>query len=198
MIIEIASMYPETLISVLSGIYNVDLKDIEDQESALVKIAGKDNYLKSMRGGYPTIYHFSDICDEDYILMGNNEDATVYKLIRGIEPSDNQPTACKQFVLEQAPFWRGHEQYHAIYGAYGLSNCILNAQFDSDVFIWVQRHWAEGHTNMPADDYLQDDQGKPIMFNDIASAHSYAIKLNSKTYMLDAFEITRPTYTVTD
>lgn len=184
---------------------------LENQDLNLEALA--DETLKSVRGGFPDIYFFSDVAGQAYIV--SNEmvgffDAFIVK-VHSYNNNYNDYTVCQNFILceyQNIDDYMTEAQngtmtaldYYEVLAAYGIKDILFVDCADDDsaaVHIWAQHHWHKDHRDMPADTYVSDwfDEnawGEPKL-ND---AKDYISDLNTKPYELRPFEIERPTYFV--
>lgn len=182
----------------------------ESQHIELEALA--DETLKSVRGGFPDVYFFSDVDGQAYII--SNEmvgffDAFIVKVEN--YNSDNNYTVCQNFILceyqniddymtEAKDGTMVALDYYEVLAAYGIKDTLFVDCADDDsapVHIWAQHHWHEDHRDMPADNYVsdwfdEDAWGEPKL-ND---AKDHIADLNAQPYELRLFEIERPTYFV--
>lgn len=186
-----------------------------DHTSKLSEIA--DSFLLSRDERYRAIYYFDGIDDDDFILVkgDTDKDTSIFspkpadkresvfsEHVRGLEALRGLNGA-ERFVIEWAriDIESAENDYAHILSYYSLSDCILQAQSDSEygVLIWVEHFYdpATRFEDVELDGYVRDIAGWIETYPTIAEAQAEIDWLNSIEYTLSTGEIKRPRYTIT-
>lgn len=179
--------------------FGVDFFNCENDKKVLADLS--TNHIKAKRGNYPTVYYFADVEGVNYIMLGDMDKSDGFEpvIVEALKLNNERPE-CEQYLINECPCWDAlDEDTNTIYGSYGLTNCVEPATSDDEfIGIWVERHWEDGHTDMPANTFVPDDwydniKQPPLT---LSLAQAYIDSLMSKPYELSPHEISRPTYII--
>lgn len=176
----------------------INFKDFPSVDAAFMHVTTPQNTLLSRNYKYPNLYHIQGIDGKEYLIMyceSNIENTDIMQIEVGLEPDDTEESVCKQLIANEARLWWGLEAF----GYYNMFGYIpLACKDDTEVAIWVEQVWEDGHRNMPDNDYLKGDDGDNIIFDTYAQAEQHLSILMEKGYTLAPHEVSRPVYTITE
>lgn len=198
MIEEYPNLTLKQFIAMVEKSYRISFKNFPSVDAAFMHVTTAANTLLSRNYKYPNLYHIQGIEGKEYLIMyceNDEEKADILEIVVGLEPDDNEDSVCKQLISNEAALWWGLEGF----GYYNMFGHIPLAQEDeTEVAIWVEQIWEDGHRNMPDNDYLKDDDGDNKIFDTCAAAEHYLSTLIEKEYILAPHEVSRPVYTITE
>lgn len=185
-------------ITMIEKSHRISFKNFPSIDAAFMHVTTAANTLLSRQDNCPNLYYIQGIEGKEYLVMyceNDEKETDIMEIKVGLEPNDTEDSVCKQMIANEGHLWWGLETF----GYYNMFGHIpLAGKNDTEVAIWVEHIWEDGHRNMPDNDYLKADDGDNIIFDTYAEAEQYLSTLMEKEYILAPHEVSRPVYSITE